>query len=162
MFGNSILSDKRDFGWIGNEEYKRWLQTPTLLARCERITIKLTCYSNGLMASKLSVRLVRGGEVVATEEVSLEFSKSLCSYDVCKSVLAKNTAGDVIEVYRYSGPTLRHQMIVKGVKLVLQGESVPVPHNSSNFMIKMNECVKQGTILTAVTPELQQVRLVSI
>ena len=98
--GNSVLYDKREFAWIGNGEFVGWLQTPLFIANCKSITLKLISQSPcPHFAGKLSVRLVKNGEIAASEEVTLVNSTNVSVYMIDHMSLVS-----MREVHRYSGP----------------------------------------------------------
>ena len=61
-------------------------------------------------------------------------------------------AGDVIEVYRYSGPSPRYQLHVKGVELVLEGETILLSKEPQYFAVVARSDEEPGNTLTAVSP----------
>lgn len=158
MSGNSVLSDKREFAWIGNGEFTNWLQTPPLIGKCNSINIKLVSVSkNPDFEAKLMVRLVKSGEVVACEEVNLVNSSHLAVYSIDHKMLEISEAGDVIEVLRYSGSLPHHQLHIKGVALVLEGAALPLSRDPQFFHVTAKSAADVGTVLKAVSPDNQLV-----
>ena len=156
-----MLYDKREFAWIGNGEFVGWIQSPPLIANCKSITIKLISQSPcPHFAGKLSVRLVKNGEIAASEEVTLVNSTHVSVYMIDhKSLVSMSEAGDVIEVHRYSGPSPRYQLEVKGVELTLEGDAIPLSKQPQYFSVVAKQDAVPGDILTAVSPLDQLVRL---
>ena len=155
-----MLYEKREFAWIGNGEYVGWLQTPPLIANCKAITIKLISQSScPHFAGKLSVLLVKNGMVVASEEVTLVNSTHVSVYMINhESLLSMSEAGDVIEVHRYSGHSPRYQLQVKGVELILEGDTIPLLQQPQYFSVIAKQDAEKGDILTALSPLDQLVR----
>ena len=158
--GNSVLYDKREFAWIGDDEFVGWLQTPPLIANCKSITIKMISQSScPHFGGKLSVRLVKNNKVVASEVVTLVNSNHVSVYMINdSSFVSTSEAGDVIEVHRYSGPSPRYQLQVKGVELVLEGDTIPLLQLPQYFSVAAKKNLEAGEILTAVSPLDQLVR----
>ena len=154
------MFDKREFAWIGNGEFNGWLQTPPLTGTCKSIIIKLISVSdNPEFEAKLMVRLVKNGKVVVSEEVTLVNSVFLTVYSIDhKSVAEMSAAGDVIEVFRYSGTLPRHQLHIKGVQLVLEGTALPQSREPQFFCATAKAPVEAGAVLQAVSPDNQLVR----
>lgn len=107
-----MYNNKRDFAWVCDGAYIGWLQTHALSANCKAIAIKLISQpptACPLFAGKLSVRLVKNGKVVAFEQLTLVNNNHVIIYAIDhKPVMFMSEASDVIEVFRYAGPSPRY------------------------------------------------------